>query len=184
MKHFLIFLSSLLLIFSYSFTALHTLASDPPKEMKVTLKKSEKIAPCDDHGGPASTGMQWTVATRKSECERGIGFRCGTRLRVTCGNGYVWYGEWSGLHRASRSMESTFVFYTNNTLKITLDQPLPPGETSRYMEVDEVTYVTLPEAVYLNGMRYSGFNVLPGQYSVSPKGGPFGSVTVAIQLLN
>ena len=185
MKHLLIFLSSLLLILLYSFTALHTLESDPPKVMKLTLAKSSaRVAPCDDHGGPASVGMEWTIATRNSGCESGIGFRCGRRPKVTCGDGYVWYGEWSGLQKAGRTMESTLVFYTNNTMKITLDAPLPAGERSRSMEVDELEYHALPDAVYLNGVSYTGYNVLPGKYAVNPKGGPFGSITVSVQLLN
>ena len=185
MKQLLIFLSSLLLIIFYSFTALRTLESDPPQVMKVTLGKSAyRNAPCDNHGGPASVGMEWTIATRRSECHSGIGFRCGRRPRVTCGDGYVWYGEWSGLQKAGRTMESTLVFYTNNTMKITLDAPLPAGESSKFMDVEELEYHELPEAVYLDGVRYTGYNVLPGRYAVNPKGGPFGSITVSVQLLN
>ncbi len=185
MKHLLVFLSSLLLIFLYSFTAYRSLEPDLPEVMKVTLGKSAyRNAPCDDHGGPVGTGLEWTMATRKSGCESGIGFRCGRRPKVTCGDGYVWYGEWSGLHKADRTMESTLLFYTNNTMKITLDAPLPAGESSKLMDVEELEYHQLPDAVYLNGVRYTGYNVLPGKYAVNPRGGPFGSITVSVQLLN
>ncbi|HEY0058678.1 MAG TPA: hypothetical protein VGB56_06055 [Flavisolibacter sp.] len=185
MKHLLIFLSSLLLILLYSFTALHTLESDLPEMMKVTLGKSPgRLAPCDDHGGPAGVGMEWTIATRNSGCESGIGFRCGRRPKVTCGDGYVWYGDWSGLQKAGRIMQSSLVFYTNNTMKITLDAPLPAGESSRFLDVEELEYHELPDAVYLNRVKYTGYNVLPGKYAVNLKGGPFGSITVSVQLLN
>lgn len=39
----------------------------------------------NDFGGPgldAGAGIKWTIATRKSNCKSGIGFRCGKKYQI------------------------------------------------------------------------------------------------------
>jgi hypothetical protein len=111
------------------------------------------------HGVSSGIGKSWDLATCKSDCSKGLGFRCGSDLYVICSDGArIYYGHSDGScpshthvttesssqtmptsyyeHRInnrvkqSRGMTALYKFYSNNTMKIIFTKALPKEENS------------------------------------------------------
>lgn len=141
---------------------------------------------CNDHGGPRSVSVTWQLATCKSDCEKGIGFRCGRDGLLICQDGYIIFciaGSNCPKKDNSRTMTASYTFYDNNTLKLTFQNAVPASEaTNTTFEVEVTELVPLPSNLRLDGIAYAGYVTQMGNYTIDYSDGPFGSVIINIQL--
>jgi len=139
---------------------------------------------CDKHGGAVSLELEWDLATCRSQCTRGLGFRCGRRTRLFCADGYfqesINYGSCpNGASVYNRAMTANPTFYTDGSVKLTFLHEVPAeeaGNTNFEIEVDEV--VDLPDGILLDGNAYKGFEPKVGVFKVDYSDGRYGSVTL------
>lgn len=157
------------------------------KEMKLTWDLSNPVgraSVCDKHGGPAAFQIEWDLATCRSLCTRGLGFRCGRKTSVFCADGFyhedINYGSCpNGASVYSRAMAANLTFYDDGSVKLTFLRAVPQeevGNTDFEIEVDEV--VNIPDGILLNGTAYKGFRPKVGIFTVDYSDGRFGSVTL------
>jgi hypothetical protein len=174
------------------------------KELKMTFEKNSssdvsRILPdsfdggggyggcnCNDHGGPRSVSVTWQLATCKSDCEKGIGFRCGRDGILICQDGYFvicTVGSNCPKKDNSRTMTASYTFYDNNTLKLTFQNAVPDSEAANTnFEVEVTELVPLPSNLRLDGVAYAGYITQMGNYTIDYSDGPYGSVIINIQL--
>jgi len=146
---------------------------------------------CSGHGGTVGGGISWTVATCKSKCSSGIGFRCGSDGWVKCSDGAIVVvrhhnTKCTNLVQAPqhRQMNSEYVFYENNTLKWVFLNAMPEEEIgNNIFEIEEDDIVPLPDFLSIGGTVYSGYKVFKGNYEINYEDGEYGSVTIPIELV-
>ena len=120
---------------------------------KLTWKKSAKVAQrgiyessgeedaggggidlCAGHGGTIGVGKSWNIATCKSDCSSGIGFRCGGDSYIKCSDGLHIPTGTTGVKckqttiLTERQMTASLDFYEGMWLKINFENPLPEAE--------------------------------------------------------
>lgn len=143
---------------------------------------------CPSGDQPVLVQIRWILATCRSHCTRGIGFRCGMDGIIVCRSGQVIvctrgdncpYG--SGGHR---EMTAGFTFYDNKTVKLTFQRAMPEEESDRTIfEVEEEVSMNIPDIVLIGGESYSSFRVRAGNYSINYDDGEFGSVILPVELI-
>ena len=141
---------------------------------------------CRDHGGTMAFSISWILATCRSDCNKGIGFRCGREGALLCRDGAVIIcvaGANCPGGNNSRLMKADLTFYDDNTIKFTFLNAVPPEEASNTVfEVEQTEFVNLPPGMKLDGVHYSGFSAQAGNYTINYSDGPYGSVIINAQL--
>ena len=103
---------------------------------------------CNNHGGSYGGQLQWILATCRSNCQRGIGFRCGRQGILYCQDGTVVYCIWGANCPSAargvnpeRDMEASYELYDNGTMKLTFLNAIPAEErnlsTGDVIEVEQ-----------------------------------------------
>jgi len=146
---------------------------------------------CNGHGGSGGGTLQWTLATCRTNCTKGIGFRCGRQGILQCVDGTIVVCIWGANCPAQRGaiperdMEADYEFYDNGTMKLTFKKAIPDEEknssTGDVFEVESTDHASFNTSVIINGISYTGFNILQGNYQINYTDGQFGSVVVAVQ---
>jgi|CXWL01.1.fsa_nt_gi hypothetical protein len=148
---------------------------------------------CNGHGGSTGGVLQWTLATCRTNCQRGIGFRCGRQGILYCQDGTTIFCIWGsscpdagrGVN-PERDMEASYELYENGTMKLTFLKPIPNeeknSETGYIFEVEQEDFVKFSGDVAVDGISYQGFNILKGNYQINYADGQNGSVVIGIQL--
>jgi hypothetical protein len=172
-----------------SFTSVYS-KSDGPTQ-KVLSYNYELGGPCGgSHGGSESFSMSWNIATCKTDCQKGLGFRCGRRKLYWCADGTLDLEiiPSSCPETKDRLMEADVLFYDNNTIKFVFKKALPESERGNSsFEVEDgeerVNDIQLPISLFLDGLHYSILRVIPGIYTIDYNDGEFGSVIINARLL-
>jgi hypothetical protein len=144
--------------------------------------------PCFGHGSVVSYGGGWDIATCKSGCERGIGFRCGRYHTVTCSDGTVVTlsntGSTCPSTVANRHMNGVYTFYDDGTMKITFLNAVPSEENGNTdFEIEGDDSIVIPPYLSIGGEFYSAFRINSGIYQIDYSDGDFGSVTMPVVLV-
>jgi hypothetical protein len=151
-------------------------------------KTNTRANPCE--GGEVTfITLEWDMATCRSNCTRGIGFRCGRRVTFGCRNGpteiITYYGSCpNGASSYTRSMKANLSFYSSGSAKLIFLNAVPADEAGNVnfeIEADEV--LSLPEGLLLDGVSYSGFKTAIGTYKIDYSDGMYGSVTIPVLLI-
>lgn len=148
---------------------------------------------CNNHGGSYGGQLQWILATCRSNCQRGIGFRCGRQGVLFCQDGTVVYCIWGANCPSAargtnpeRDMEASYELYDNGTMKLTFLKAIPNEEkslsTGDVFEVEQTDYVRFSSTVSVDNISYQGFDILQGNYRIDYTDGTYGSVVIGIQL--
>lgn len=163
---------------------------DQPRLLEVSADASSGD-PCEGHGQTVGFGKTWDIATCKSSCSSGLGFRCGGVSYVRCSDGAIIVtGVRQGgcpdkVMMESRQISSNISFYDNNTLKIKFLSALPEEENGNdIFEVEGDIIVEIPEFLLIGGVHYESFTLLDGNYTIDRDDGEFGTVTVRMALNN
>jgi len=166
---------------------------------------------CDAHGGTSGYRRQWNVATCKSNCNTGIGFRCGGSMYRVCADGFYcdprpfspscppvdttptppasasilkMKNFESKIPQNNRSMDANCIFYSNNTIKFLFQNSLPKAENSNnIMEVEDEILDEFPAKTLLDGKPYRGYIPTKGNYAINRNEGKFGSVTIKVKFI-
>ncbi|MFN4006725.1 MAG: hypothetical protein ACK4HE_04345 [Chitinophagaceae bacterium] len=172
-----------------------------PTELAVSYKEKAKNAgrgecSCDEHGGAVGVGIQWNLATCKSDCKRGIGFRCGKSTYLSCHDGYSCSGPTAGTGSCpatqlevapERLMTAIYTFYNNGSLMLTFLKPIPQEEINlngnTIFEVESDEMVNLSQSLLINGTSYKGYKPTIGNYVIDFSNSQYGTVTFPIQLI-
>lgn len=150
------------------------------------------LCTCSNHGGSLGGQLQWILATCRSNCQRGIGFRCGRQGVLYCQDGTVIFCTWGANCPSSargvnpeRDMEASYELYDNGTLKLAFLKPIPNEEknlpTGDVFEVEQTDYVKFSSPVSVDSVYYQGFDILQGNYRIDYTDGTYGSVIIGIQ---
>lgn len=154
------------------------------------LNEKAKITPfeeddcCKFHGGAIGVGQSWNIATCKSGCKKGIGFRCGSYTYINCQDGTS-----CGIRsippdcpdtippaptlnknsngpeklKRDRKMNAKMIFYSNSTIKFVFENSLPKSEmNNNIMEVEGESLNEFPVKVFLDNKPYRGYIPLEG----------------------
>lgn len=140
---------------------------------------------CIQHGGTVGIGTSWQLATCRSNCQHGIGFRCGRETYVICQDGtHIPVSQSMGncpvaVQVPNRQMNAVLSFYDNGTLKLTFAAPIPSSEVdNNTFEVEQDEYIDIPEYLRFNGVKYSKVKVQAGNYQLNRTDGNYGTVTL------
>jgi hypothetical protein len=142
---------------------------------------------CPSGETPVAASITWTLATCKSNCERGLGFRCGREGYIVCDRGTVVICKvatnCSASSSSSRKMTASYSFYDDNTLKLTFQNAVPREEKGNSVfEVEEDDLIPLPAEMLIGGVHYSGYQVQKGNYKINYSDKEYGSVTIKVEL--
>ena len=174
--------------------SVHTPAAvrSAPEEMKMSWDMSNANARarlCEEEGGVTFLSLEWDVATCRSGCTRGLGFRCGRRIIAGCKNGvvdiFIHHGSCpNGASAYDRQMKANMVFYTDGSLKLIFLNPVPASERGNVnFEIEADEFIDLPDGILLDGSRVDGFKTSTGIYKVDYADGTYGSVTIPAALV-
>lgn len=159
-----------------------------PVEMKVSWDKASaangRARACDEEGGVTFITLEWDLSTCRSNCTRGLGFRCGRRVIAGCKNGtmdvYTHPGSCpNGASAYNRRMKANMIFYTDGSLKLLFQNAVPlteKGNANFEIEADE--FIDMPEGILLDGVPLDGFKTSIGTYKINYSDGAYGSVTI------
>jgi hypothetical protein len=138
-----------------------------------------------------SVHAEWELATCRTNCDRGIGFRCGRRASAVCNNGSVDVITHPGscpngatAYPYTRYMAANLTFYRGGDVKLTFLAPMPVteiGNTDFEIEANEA--FDLPDGIMLDGTKYDGFQTIIGIYKIDYSDGQYGSVTIPTVLI-
>jgi hypothetical protein len=142
--------------------------------------------PCLMHGGSVGIGLSWHLATCRTNCNHGIGFRCGRETYIICKDGtHIEVSQSMGNcpnASTSKDMSGTFTFYNNNTAKIFFATDMISREAGNTtFEVEDTETIDLPSYILIGGAFYGQIRVLPNNYHINYSDGSHGSVTLAVQ---
>jgi hypothetical protein len=145
---------------------------------------------CPEGASPVSSSIGWEIATCRSHCEKGLGFRCGTEIHIQCSDGKPVVCRlrsncpWADINmNSSRKMNAAFSFYDNNTMKLIFQHSVPPEEKGNTdFEVEEEDFFALPDELLIGGVHYTGFQIKVDIYKIDYSDGAYGSVIVRIEL--
>jgi len=140
---------------------------------------------CAGHGGVVEAGVSWAIATRRSDCERGIGFRCGHFFYAKCMDGVIikWHPLDEDIPDNPRKFHGTILFFDTH-LEITFDQLVPEteiGNTQFEMEGDVTE--NFPDYLQIDGKHYSQMILKEGVYRIDYAASPYGTVSIDYQLI-
>lgn len=134
------------------------------------------------HGPTVALSVSWQLATRRSNCQRGIGFRCGRSGIITCQDGTVLILSNGVL--INRRMGAT-ITRADNKLKFTFLKPMPVDEAgNQVFEVEEPYFLNNPFRYQLNNDLFTSIKIQPGNYTIDYNDGPWGSVLFNYELIN
>ena len=134
--------------------------------------------------------VTWIIATCKSHCTRGIGFRCGSEGWLICASGKMvscYKGERCPHMVATehRSMTGALNFYEDGTVKITFQNPLPREEQGQTdFEVEDPVQIRLPEGMLIGDQTYKVMMLAAGTYKINYENERYGSVRMPVTLIN
>jgi hypothetical protein len=145
---------------------------------------------CPEGASPVSSSIGWDIATCRSHCEKGLGFRCGSEIDIQCSDGKPVVCRlrstcpWADINmNSSRKMNAAFNFYDNNTMKLIFQKPVPLEEMGNTdFEVEEEDFFALPDELLIGGVHYTGFQIKVDVYKIDYSDGAYGSVIVHIEL--
>jgi len=159
-----------------------------PRELPITFeaKYAGPGCRCPDGQSPVAWQISWILATCKSDCTKGIGFRCGREGAILCSKGTVVVcikGTNCPHEDDSRTMKAAVTFYDNKTLKLTFLNPVPREEAGNTnFEVEETDVMTLPAGILIGGISYSSMKTIASNYLINYSDGQFGSVIINAEL--
>lgn len=148
---------------------------------------------CNNHGGTIGGGISWHLATCRSNCQRGIGFRCGREGYLNCQDGTVIICS-SIINCASvakgvnpsRDMDATYTIYDNGTMKLVFNKAIPVIEkessTGDVFEVETTDFLSFSSPIAVDNITYAGIDIKQGNYKINYADGTYGSVVIAIEL--
>jgi hypothetical protein len=146
--------------------------------------------PCLSHGGQVGIGVSWRIATCKSDCNRGIGFRCGRSVYVICEDGtHIIVSQHTGNCPGgnptnTRQMEGEIEFYDNNTAKLFFKLPMISEETNNdIFEIEENEFIIFSGYLLLDEQRYTQIKILKNDYLINYSDGEYGSVIFAVEYI-
>jgi hypothetical protein len=162
--------------------------------IKTTHSNGKTAAVCDGvHGGEIGLGSSWEIATCKSNCDHGIGFRCGRETYAICRDGSHQIvqqnlGSCNGggviIYQPGRSMDGIFEFYDNRTAKIIFQNGVPEKErNNNIFELEDNPNIEMPENILIGGVFYNYIRFVPGNYTIDYSDGRYGSVIVNVELI-
>lgn len=167
------------------------------KKLDITVNKDAlqngKVRPEDTdrcllHGGSVGVGVSWHLATCRTNCDHGIGFRCGRETYVICKDGtHLEVSQSMGNcpnASTTKDMSGTFTFYNNNTAKISFTTDMISREAGNStFEVEDIETIDLTAYILVGGMYYGQLRVLPNNYHINYGDGSHGSVILAVQYI-
>lgn len=169
-----------------------TVVQNTPAEMQMSWDVSHtgsRARLCDEEGGITSLTLEWELGTCRSNCTRGIGFRCGRRIIAGCRNGsievFTHNGSCpNGASAYSRTMRASLSFYTNGHVKLTFLKAMPLTETGNTnFEIESEEFVDLPDGILLDRVPYDGVLLRAGIYKIDYSDGIYGSVILPATLI-
>ena len=183
-------------------SCLKTSEDNERKEMQITFSAQKKIngtasrgCNCDGHGGAVLASISWDLATCKSNCSKGIGFRCGKRGGVLCADGFACIYV-AGENCPDRfitadvqQMTANYTFYSegeSHYLKLSFQEAINPEtleENNNIFEIESSDLINLHPDIQLSGNSYQGYQPEVGNYNINLEDGEFGSVTFPIILI-
>jgi hypothetical protein len=166
------------------------------KKLEITtntqLSDNARLAPyCVGHGGPVGVGTSWDLATCKTKCEKGIGFRCGRETYSICGDGTTeTISQSMGscpdrfLTSAARKMDAILEFYDNGTAKIVFQKEVLAEERNNTtFEIEQYEYIDWPNYLLIGGRVYTSIRFVPQNYQINYSEGSHGSVTTYVEYI-
>lgn len=145
---------------------------------------------CLHHGGTIGIGSSWELATCRSNCTTGIGFRCGRELYIICADGtHIPLNINTGNcpphgSNTPRQMDGTIYFYENNTMKVLFNTSVTSEENdNNTFEVEQDDIIDLPEYLLLGEVHYSKIKILQNNYQLNRNDGSYGSAVFSIQYI-
>lgn len=184
-------------LFILNVPGLHSIKAKPaayiteePKQLAISVDESmAEMDPCSGHGSTVAYGVSWIIATCKSDCNRGLGFRCGRETYIRCGDGTTFIvdhhdgGCPTHIIAADRKISANIHFYDNNTVTLEFLSSLPEEEreNTKFEMEDDVT-INFPEYLLIGKKHYRFFTLKEGTYTINRRAGEFGSVTVNVVL--
>lgn len=146
--------------------------------------------PCILRGGQVGFGFSWHLATCRSGCDHGIGFRCGRETFLVCEDrSHITISQSMGhcppanvpiYNDDKRNMEGEVEFYDNGTIKIIFQKPMISEEIDNdIFEVEGDETIDFPVYLFLGGQQYSQIRILQNNYQINYNDGPYGSVILA-----
>jgi hypothetical protein len=173
------------------------------KKMDVTINRNQDFIAkypfdtCQGHGGTVAIGVRWDLATCRSDCTSGIGFRCGRETFVRCNDNTVIVlsqdmgncptASLTWLTTSDRVMTATIEFYNNGTAKIIFSEPMISSESSNTtFEMEEDETIEFPEYILIGGNSYTYVKFLENNYEINYEDAScsYGSVVVAVDYIN
>lgn len=163
--------------------------------MPIELASSNLPSPegkCSCDGQLIRGGVRWDIATCRSNCQRGLGFRCGRSGWLICSDGYICQdfkkstcpSEETSLPATNRQMSAEYTFYNNNTLKLTFKNSRPIEEAGNStFEIEAEDIIELPDGITIGGIHYTGYKTIIGNYTIDANDGQYGSVIINIALV-
>ena len=147
-------------------------------------QQAEKPRPsCIDHGGTVYGQVYWIIATLRSGCTRGIGFRCGTTGLLICGDHTIFSWKNGALVKGvepERVGQADLTFdLKQQQVTFIFSKPLP-GEKEddpNLFTVDNDVEMEIPETIYLDKQALQRLVVKKGEYKISYENSKYGEVT-------
>lgn len=148
---------------------------------------------CNGHGGTIGGGISWHLSTCRSNCQRGIGFRCGRDGYLICQDGttiicssIVNCGNVAKGIDPDRDMSAIYTIYDNGTMKLSFNKAIPPiereTETGNIFDVETTDFLGFSSSLTVDNIIYTGVEVKQGKYLIDYSDGDFGSVVIAVEL--
>lgn len=146
-------------------------------------QENGKVRPtCNDHGGVVAGHIEWQIATLRSGCKRGIGFRCGSHGWLICADQTIltWKGaELSkGLDPKRLGDAEILLNLKENTVVFRMLKPLPdePEDDRAVFTVDEDVSIEMLGEFFVLGKPLKGIVIRKGDYKINYAGSEFGEV--------
>ena len=147
-------------------------------------QQTEKTRPsCENHGGPVAAEVYWLIATKRSGCTRGIGFRCGWHGWILCADQTLYSFKKDGKlgdFDPNRIGNASLAFdLKENAVTFTMLKPLPneKEDDPLVFTVDEDVVMEIPTPVYLEKQLLQGLVIKKGEYKISYENSKYGEVT-------
>ena len=146
-------------------------------------ESTQRRPSCENHGGIYAANVYWLIATLRSGCTRGIGFRCGVHGWILCNDHTLYNFKKEGklgdveLDRVGKA--SLDVDLKNNRVTFTMLEPLPneKEDDPNVFTVDEDVPMDMPDAIYLDKELLQGLVIKKGEYKISYENSKYGEVT-------
>lgn len=151
------------------------------------------ICNCNSNGGTVGGGVTWHLSTCKSNCQRGIGFRCGREGYLICQDGTVIVcssiSNCPSVAKGvdpTRDMDALYTIYDNGTMKLVFNKAIPNIEKESangdIFEVESTDFLSFSSPLSVDNINYAGIDIKEGNYRINYNDGTYGSVVIAIEL--